>query len=156
MMSTPPEAPPEAPHVAAPAAPRASEPAPGSTQSLAGMAKADDVRFLLATFTTLTGKPCAKLVPVQAADALQGDGVGFAGYAAGAMGQLPRDPDVVAIPDLGSYTPLPFVRPGLAMVHCDPYVEGRPYAFAPRVILRTLAERSTAGGLSLVSGAELE
>ncbi|MDX6433530.1 MAG: glutamine synthetase, partial [Streptosporangiaceae bacterium] len=43
------------------------------------MAKADGVRFLLATFTTLTGKPCAKLVPVEAADVLQGEGVGFAG-----------------------------------------------------------------------------
>jgi glutamine synthetase len=120
------------------------------------MAKADGVRFLLATFTTLTGKPCAKLVPVEAADALQNEGVGFAGYAAGAMGQQPRDPDVIAMPDVRSYTPLTFVRPGLGLVHCDPYVEGRPYAFAPRVILRTLAERAAAEGMSLVSGAELE
>jgi glutamine synthetase len=134
----------------------APSPAPGGTQSLASKAKADGVRFLLATFTTLTGKPCAKLVPVEAADALEGEGVGFAGYAAGAMGQQPRDPDVIAIPDVRSYTPLTFVRPGLGMVHCDPYVEGRPYAFAPRVILRTLAERAAAEGLGLVSGAELE
>lgn len=127
-----------------------------ATQSLASLAKADGARFLLATFTTLTGKPCAKLVPVEAVDALQGEGVGFAGYAAGGMGQVPRDPDVVAIPDVSSYVPLTFVRPGLGMVHCDPYVEGRPYAFAPRVILRTLAERAVAEGAGLVSGAEVE
>ncbi|MFJ2743382.1 type III glutamate--ammonia ligase [Streptomyces sp. NPDC087440] len=132
-------------------------PAPSAaTQSLASLAKADGVRFLLATFTTLTGKPCAKLVPVEAADALEGDGVGFAGYAAGAMGQLPRDPDVVAVPDLRSYTPLTFLRPGLGMVHCDPYVAGKPYAYGPRVILRTLAEQAAAEGTALVSGAELE
>ncbi|MBA2813683.1 type III glutamate--ammonia ligase [Streptomyces sp. KM273126] len=136
--------------------PLKSAPALSTTQSLASLAKADGVRFLLATFTTLTGKPCAKLVPVEAADALEGEGVGFAGYAAGAMGQRPRDPDVVAIPDLSSYVPLTFVRPGLGMVHCDPYVEGRPYAFAPRVILRTLAEKAAAQGTGLVSGAEVE
>ncbi|UUU35578.1 type III glutamate--ammonia ligase [Streptomyces sp. CA-210063] len=135
--------------------PKSTPPVPG-TQSLASLAKADGVRFLLATFTTLTGKPCAKLVPVEAADALEGDGVGFAGYAAGAMGQLPRDPDVVAIPDVSSYVPLTFVRPGLGMVHCDPYVEGSPYAFAPRVILRTLAEKAAAEGTRMVSGAEVE
>ncbi|MEV6591820.1 type III glutamate--ammonia ligase [Streptomyces acidicola] len=136
--------------------PLKSAPALSATQSLASLAKADGVRFLLATFTTLTGKPCAKLVPVEAADALEGEGVGFAGYAAGAMGQRPHDPDVVAIPDLSSYVPLTFVRPGLGMVHCDPYVEGRPYAFAPRVILRTLAQKAAAQGTGLVSGAEVE
>lgn len=136
--------------------PRTALPGSGGTRSLASMAKADGVRFLLATFTTLTGKPCAKLVPVEAADALEGEGVGFAGYAAGAMGQKPHDPDVIAVPDIRSYTPLTFVRPGLGLVHCDPHVMGRPYAFAPRVILRTMAERAAAEGMSLVSGAELE
>lgn len=128
----------------------------GGTVSLAERAAADGVRFLLATFTTLTGKPCAKLVPVAAADAFQADGVGFAGYAAGAMGQQPRDPDIVAIPDVGSYFPLHAVRPGLGIVHCDPHVEGAPYAFAPRVILRAMIERAARTGVELVAGAELE
>ena len=127
-----------------------------STASLAERAASDGVRFLLATFTTLTGKPCAKLVPVAAADAFQADGVGFAGYAAGAMGQQPRDPDIVAIPDIGSYAPLHAVRPGLGIVHCDPHVEGAPYAFAPRVILRAMIERAARTGVELVAGAELE
>ncbi len=129
---------------------------PGATQSLASMARADGVRYLLATFTTLTGKPCSKLVPVSAADELEAEGCGFAGYAAGAMGQVPADPDVVAVPDLSSYTPLPFVRPGLAMVHCDPHVNGVPYAYAPRVILREQLRRAAELGLSLSVGAEVE
>lgn len=130
--------------------------ATGGTQSLASLARADGVRYLLATFTTLTGKPCSKLVPVSAADELQAEGCGFAGYAAGAMGQVPADPDVVALPDLSSYTPLPFVRPGLAMVHCDPHVNGVPYAFAPRVVLREQLRQAADLGLSLSVGAEVE
>ena len=127
---------------------------PGREADLATRAAADGVRFLLALFVDLTGKPCAKLVPVEAADELQYEGVGFAGYAVGAIGQQPCDPDLIAIPDLASYTPLPWVREGLALVHCDPHVEGRPWPFAPRVILRrALAE---AGALQLYAGAEVE
>ncbi|WP_432564002.1 type III glutamate--ammonia ligase [Kineococcus sp. SYSU DK003] len=120
------------------------------------MAKADGVRYLLATFTTLTGKPCSKLVPVAAADELEAEGCGFAGYAAGGLGQVPADPDVVAIPDKSSYAPLPFVRPGLAMVHCDPHVNGVPYAFAPRVLLRRQIAAAADLGMTLSVGAEVE
>ncbi|EOM75258.1 type III glutamate--ammonia ligase [Rhodococcus rhodnii] len=105
--------------------------------SLAARARADGTRFVLALFTTLTGKPCAELVPIEAVDQLENEGVGFAGYAAGHMGQEPKDPDLVAIPDVSSYTPLPFVEPGLALVHCDPHVDGAPWPYVPRVALRT-------------------
>ncbi len=123
---------------------------------LAARARADDVKFLLALFVDLTGKPCAKLVPVEAADELQHEGVGFAGYAVGAIGQQPCDPDLIAIPDLDSYTPLPWVREGLALVHCDPHVEGKPWPYAPRVILKTLLERARERQLELYAGAEVE
>ncbi|GAA0276843.1 type III glutamate--ammonia ligase [Cryptosporangium japonicum] len=120
---------------------------------LTSRARQDGVRFLLALFVDLTGKPCAKLVPVESADTLQHEGVGFAGYAVGAMGQEPSDPDIMAIPDLASYTPVPWVREGLALVHCDPHVEGKPWPFAPRVILKTMLERTDA---DLFAGAEVE
>lgn len=127
-----------------------------SPASLAEQAADTDTRFILALFVDLTGKPCAKLVPVEAAGALQDDGVGFAGFAVGSLGQQPHDPDVIAVPDLTTFTPVPFIRPGLGLVHCDPTVDGRPWPFAPRVILRSvLAELSTAG-LSAQVGAELE
>ncbi len=139
---------------------RGSEPAPTTVPapgpSLAERARADEVRFLLATFVDLTGKPCAKLVPVEAADELQHDGVGFAGYAVGAIGQQPCDPDLIAIPDASSYTPLPWVRPGLALVHCDPHVEGEPWHFAPRVILKRAIAAAAAQQLQLFAGAEVE
>ena len=127
-----------------------------SAAPLAERAAADGVQFILATFVDMTGKPCAKLVPIEAVDMLATDGVGFAGYAAGLFGQRPCDPDVIVLPDVESYTPLPFIQPGLAMVHCDPYVEGKPWPYAPRVILRGVLDRLAERGLSAQAGGEAE
>lgn len=124
--------------------------------NLAARARLDGIEFLMALFVDLTGKPCAKLVPIEAVEELQSAGVGFAGYAVGALGQQPCDPDVVAMPDVGSYLPLPFVKPGLAVVHCDPHVEGAPWRFAPRVILKEQLAQAAALGLELKVGAEVE
>ncbi|WP_233489246.1 type III glutamate--ammonia ligase [Blastococcus sp. TF02-09] len=126
------------------------------TPDLATRARADGIEFVLALFVDLTGKPCAKLVPIEAVEELQTDGVGFAGYAVGAMGQEPRDPDLMAIPDPSSYMPVPFLRPGLAIVHCDPHVQGAPWPYAPRVILREQLARAAELGLELKVGAEVE
>jgi glutamine synthetase len=124
--------------------------------SLAERAAADGTTFVLATFVDLDGKPCAKLVPAAALDRAQADGVGFAGFAAGGTGQVPGDPDLIAMPDPDSYVALPSVRPGLAMVQCDPHVDGVPWPFAPRIILRRLRERLAGAGMSMQVGAECE
>lgn len=123
---------------------------------LATAAEESGTRFILALFVDLTGKPCAKLVPVEAVDELATDGVGFAGYAVGAMGQQPKDPDIMAIPDPTSFTPIPFIKDGLAIVHCDPHVEGRPWKFAPRVILRSMLAKAAERNLDVCVGAEVE
>lgn len=124
--------------------------------SLAERAHASGTKFILALFVTLTGKPCAKLVPVEAVAMLEDEGVGFAGYAAGGMGQVPKDPDLIAIPDASSFTPIPFVRPGLGLVHCDPYVNGEPWPYAARLILKETLRKATEVGLSVNIGAEVE
>ncbi|MEU5840223.1 type III glutamate--ammonia ligase [Rhodococcus sp. NPDC047139] len=131
-------------------------PATSESPDLAELARTTGTRFILAVFTTLSGKPCAKLVPVESVEELQTDGVGFAGYAAGTIGQVPKDPDLVAIPDASSFTPIPFVREGLALVHCDPHVEGKPWPFAPRVILKSVLAEAARKGLSVKVGAEIE
>lgn len=124
---------------------------------LGTLARASGTTFILALFVDLNGKPCAKLVPVEAVEELQSEGVGFAGYAVGAIGQQPKDPDLIALPDPASFTPVPFVREGLAIVHCDPHVDGKPWPFAPRVILRSMLERlRTEQGLEAYAGAEVE
>ena len=55
-------------------------------------AEADGVEFIYAMFVEMHGKPCAKLVPISALDGLMSDGAGFAGFAAGPMGQDPSSP----------------------------------------------------------------
>lgn len=123
---------------------------------LAERATQHGTEFILALFVDLRGKPCAKLVPVQAIEQLATQGVGFAGYAAGAIGQEPKDPDLMAIPDVASFTPIPFVKEGLALVHCDPQVLGEPWPWAPRVILKSVIEKAAAAGFSAYAGAEVE
>src|SRR6478672_13876078 len=60
---------------------------PDAHVDLATLAEQSGTKFILALFVDLRGKPCAKLVPVEAVDLLATEGVGFAGYAVGAMGQ---------------------------------------------------------------------
>ncbi len=123
---------------------------------LAALAEQAGTKFILALFVDLRGKPCAKLVPVEAVDLLATDGVGFAGYAVGAMGQEPKDPDLMAIPDPASFTAIPFIKDGLALVHCDPHVNGEPWPYAPRVILKSLVQRAADAGFEPWVGAEVE
>jgi glutamine synthetase len=127
-----------------------------ATPDLATLAADAGTKFILALFVDLRGKPCAKLVPVEAIDLLATDGVGFAGYAVGAMGQEPKDPDLIAIPDPSSFTPIPFIKDGLAIVHCDPHVEGKPWPYAPRIILKSLIQRAADAGFEPWVGAEVE
>jgi len=135
---------------------RAEEFGPITTnEELVAAIKRDGVEFLFAMFVDMHGKPCAKMVPVSAIDGLLADGAGFAGFAAGPMGQAPSSPDILAMPDPSSYMPAPW-RPGLGIVQCDPHVLGEPWPFAPRVILRRQLERLAAVGLALKVGAEAE
>jgi glutamine synthetase len=123
---------------------------------LATLAERSGTKFVLAMFVDLNGKPCAKLVPAQAIGQLVDEGVGFAGYAVGAIGQDPKDPDLMAMPDAASFTPIPFIKPGLAIVHCDPHVNGKPWPFAPRVILKSLIGQAADAGFAPWVGAEVE
>jgi glutamine synthetase len=133
-----------------------SGPAPlASTDDLRAATERDGVEFLFAMFVDMHGKPCAKMVPVSALDGLMAEGAGFAGFAAGPMGQTPSSPDILAMPDLSSYMPAPW-RPGLGIIQCDPHVLGEPWPFAPRVILRRQIERLAAAGYVLKVGAEAE
>ena len=126
-----------------------------TTEDLKAVTEEDGVEFLFAMFVDMHGKPCAKLVPASAIEGLMDDGAGFAGFAAGAIGQVPSSPDILAVPDLSSYMPAPW-RPGLGIIQCDPHVLGEPWPFAPRVILRRQIERLAESGYVLKVGAEAE
>jgi glutamine synthetase len=130
-----------------------------TTPSNAGDARAivseRNIEFLFAQFVDMHGKPSAKLVPAHHLDDLLTEGAGFAGFAAGDIGQGPNDPDMIAIPDPRSLTVLPW-RPSVARFACDVTVEGEPWPYCPRTILRGALDRAAALGYELKLGAELE
>jgi glutamine synthetase len=106
-------------------------------------------------FVDMHGRPCAKLVPSSAMDVVVG-GAGFAGFAVGPMGQSPADPDMIAAPDPASYVKLPW-RDGVAVLMCDIEVEGKPWPYTPRVMLRNSLERlRDERGMQLMVGVEAE
>jgi glutamine synthetase len=135
-----------------------------STNDVRQATTADDVRrivaengieFLFAQFVDMHGKPSAKLVPAHHVDDLLSDGAGFAGFAAGDIGQGPDDPDMVAMPDPSTLTILPW-RPNVARLACDVVVEGQEWPYCPRTILRRALARAATLGFELKIGAELE
>src|SRR6266516_813137 len=114
--------------------------------------------FVFAQFVDMYARPSAKLVPVRSRDDFDGiltEGAGFAGFAAGEIGQLPSDPDIAAIPDLSSYTPVPWQQ-NLARFACDVTVEGEEWPYDPRTILRRMLARAKTKGFELKMGLELE
>ena len=113
------------------------------------------IEFFFAQFVDMYARPSAKLVPAQNLDDLITDGAGFAGFAAGELGQVPADPDIAAIPDLRTFTPVPW-EPTVARFACDIYVEGEPWPYDPRTILRNQIERAQQAGYEFKMGLELE
>ena len=113
------------------------------------------VEFYFAQFVDMYGRPSAKLVPAEYLDDLVTDGAGFAGFAAGEIGQLPSDPDIAALPDLNSFTPVPW-EPSLARFACNVTVDGEEWPYDPRTILRRQLEKARTKGYEFNMGLELE
>src|SRR5918996_4273790 len=129
--------------------------APESREDVERYLDENDVEFLFAQFVDMHGKPSAKLVPAQHLDGLLSEGAGFAGFAAGAIGQQPNDPDMAAMPDITTLTPLPW-RPEVARLACDVHVEGEEWPYCPRTILRRQLDRARSLGYEFMLGTELE
>jgi glutamine synthetase len=113
------------------------------------------VEFVFAQFVDMHGKPNAKLVPVGHLEDLFSDGAGFAGFAAGDIGQGPHDPDIAAMPDPTTLTYLPW-KPEVARFACDVTVEGEAWPYCPRTILRNQLARARELGYQFKMGCELE
>src|SRR4029077_7819956 len=78
----------------------------------------DTVDYLLAQFVDIHGTPRCKGVPARALDLFLEGSAGFAGAAVSGMGQGPHDHDMIAMPDLSSYTLVPW-ETGVARFACD-------------------------------------
>jgi glutamine synthetase len=128
---------------------------PENADDVRRIVKEAGVEFLFAQFVDMHAKPSAKLVPAAHLDDLLEEGAGFAGFAAGDIGQGPDSPDLIAMPDVRSLTILPW-RGNVARFACDATVEGQPWPYCPRTILRSALERAADLGFELKLGAELE
>ena len=126
-----------------------------SLEEIRRLSEERGVEFYFAQFVDMYGRPSAKLVPAAHLDDLVTEGAGFAGFAAGEIGQIPSDPDIAAIPDLRSYTPVPW-EPTLARFACDITVEGEEWPYDPRTILRRQLEKARGAGYEFMMGLELE
>jgi glutamine synthetase len=133
----------------------ASAPEQPTVDDIRKIADERGIEFYFAQFVDMYARPSAKLVPAGNLDDLVTEGAGFAGFAAGEIGQLPSDPDLAAIPDLRSFTPVPW-EPSLGRFACDVYVEGEEWPYDPRTILRRQLERARAKGFEFKMGLELE
>src|ERR1700733_7847846 len=74
-------------------------PLPATQEDVLERVRAGGIEFLFAQFVDMHGKPNAKLLPARHLSSLFESGAGFAGFAAGDIGQMPNDPDLEAMPD---------------------------------------------------------
>jgi glutamine synthetase len=71
------------------------------------------------------------------------------------MGQGPHDHDMIAMPDLDTYTAVPW-ETGVARFACDITVDGQPWPYCPRTALRRATERLAREGYVMMVGVEAE
>jgi glutamine synthetase len=119
------------------------------------LAEQSGTKFILALFVDLRGKPCAKLVPVEAVDLLATEGVGLpdtpSALAPGAQRSGPdgdSGPGVVSRRSRSSRTASPSC--------IATRTTGEPWPYAPRVILKALIQRAADAGFEPWVGAEVE
>jgi glutamine synthetase len=124
-------------------------------KDLKALVKEKGIEYFLCSFVEMSGIPKAKLVPAAALDDMVSDGAGFAGFAAGNVGQSPAAPDLVCIPDMQAMIQLPW-RKSIAWVPGMLQVEQQPSKFCPRRILAYQLEIARKRGYELMVGAEPE
>jgi glutamine synthetase len=113
------------------------------------------IKYVLAQFVDIHGSAKAKAVPSAHLDMVLKDGAGFAGFALWGLGMGPHGPDYMAVGDASTLSTVPWM-PGYARLVCDGHVNGKPYEYCSRVVLkRQLAELSKRG-LTMYTGIEPE
>lgn len=126
-----------------------------TVQDVEKIVQDNGIEFFLCSFVEMSGAPKAKVVPaVHLQDMAEGS-AGFAGFAAGNMGQGPHDTDMLAIPDFNSLTILPW-RTNVAWVASDITVDDQSWPYCPRTILQRQLATARDKGYSFKTGVEPE
>ncbi|MFA6041646.1 MAG: type III glutamate--ammonia ligase [Methylophilus sp.] len=117
--------------------------------------KDNNVKYVLAQFVDVHGVAKVKSVPADHLEDILTTGAGFAGGAIWGMGIKPNGPDYMAIGELATLNVIPW-QPGYARIICDGHVNGKPYEFDSRVVLKKQIERLSEKGWTLYTGLEPE
>ena len=126
-----------------------------SPQAAKKFLKDHHVKYVLAQFVDIHGAAKAKAVPVEHLDMVLNDGAGFAGFALWGFGMGPHGPDYMAVGDLSTLSLIPWM-PGFARVACYGHVNGAPYQYCSRVVLKRQLDALEKRGLTLYTGIEPE
>ena len=113
------------------------------------------VKYILAQFVDIHGAAKAKAVPVEHLDMILNEGAGFAGFALWGFGMGPHGPDYMAVGDPSTLTVIPWM-PGFARMACYGHVNGAPYQYCSRVVLKRQLDALAKRGLTLYTGIEPE
>ena len=123
-------------------------------KNLAIIAKKKKIKYFLISYVDFFGVLRSKLVPTQSIEEMQKDGAGFAGFST-YLDMSPADPDMAAIPDPSSFIQLPW-QMDVAWLAADLWMNGKPVAASPRVMLRNQIDKLSKKNMYLKSGVECE
>jgi len=117
--------------------------------------EANHIKYILAQFVDIHGSAKAKAVPAEHLEMVLTDGAGFAGFALWGFGMGPHGPDYMAVGDLSTLMPIPWM-PGFARMATYGHVHGKPYPYDSRVALKVQLDKLAAQGMTLYTGIEPE
>ena len=126
-----------------------------SPQSARKYLKDNKVKYILAQFVDIHGAAKAKAVPVEHLDMMLNEGAGFAGFALWGFGMGPHGPDYMAVGDPSTLSVIPWM-PGFARMACYGHVNGAPYRYCSRVVLKRQLDALAKRGLTMYTGIEPE
>jgi len=121
---------------------------------LSKIAKAKGIEYFLISFVDLFGVLRAKLVPARAIKGMQGEGAGFAGFAAW-LDMTPAHPDMFGVPDPDSLIQIPW-QPEIGWLAADLWMDGEEVAASPRVALKNQLKAAEKKGYRIKTGVECE
>jgi len=117
--------------------------------------KENKVKYILAQFVDIHGVAKVKSVPAVHLEDILTIGAGFAGGAIWGMGIAPNGPDYMAVGELSTLNLIPW-QSGYARIVCDGHVNGKPYEYDSRVVLKKQIARLAERGWTLYTGLEPE
>ena len=121
---------------------------------LSKIAKSKGIEYFLISFVDLFGVLRAKLVPARAIKGMQGEGAGFAGFAAW-LDMTPAHPDMFGVPDPDSLIQIPW-QPEIGWLAADLWMDGEEVAASPRVALKNQLKAAEKKGYRVKTGVECE